>query len=122
MTPADLDAIEASLRVTYLAPGIADAFAKLRKERDAMRIVRDDLYRDSLEAGGVLNNAPGLPLVLATPHELDRWEDAIVSLLIIFADAMDDAAYEACVEQVERDQESAQEDRAAERAYERRGY
>ena len=91
MTPADLDAIEKMLRVTYLAPGIADAFAKLRKERDAMRIVRDDLYRDSLEAGGVLNNAPGLPLVLATPHELDRWEDAIVSLLIIFADAMDDA-------------------------------
>jgi len=36
MNPADLDAIEKMLRVTYLAPGIADAFAKLRKERDAM--------------------------------------------------------------------------------------
>ena len=31
-------------------------------------------------------------------------------------------SYEACVKQVERDQESAQEDRAAELAYERRGY
>ena len=34
MTPADLDAIERDLRDVYLAPGIADAFAKLRKERN----------------------------------------------------------------------------------------
>ena len=32
MTTADLDAIEKMLRVTYLAPGIADAFAKLRQD------------------------------------------------------------------------------------------
>jgi len=36
MTPADLDAIESSLREVYLAPGIADEFAKLRRERDAL--------------------------------------------------------------------------------------
>jgi len=35
--PADLDAIERDLRVTYLSPQYADAFAKLRQERDAMR-------------------------------------------------------------------------------------
>ena len=48
--------------------------------------------------------------------------DAMFLLESDLADALNDTAYEACVEQVERDQESAQEDRAAERAYERRGY
>jgi len=47
MTPADLDAVETMLRVVYLAPGIADAFAALRKERDAMRevVAAADAYR-----------------------------------------------------------------------------
>ena len=35
MTPADLDAIETTLREVYLAPSIADAFAALRQERDS---------------------------------------------------------------------------------------
>ena len=48
--------------------------------------------------------------------------DASFLLESDLAEGLNDAAYEACVEQVERDQESAQEDRAAERAYERRGY
>ena len=48
--------------------------------------------------------------------------DASFLLESDLADALDDAAYEACVERVERDRDDAQEDRAAERAYERRGY
>ena len=36
MDKRDLDAIERDLRDVYLAPGIADAFAKLRRERDAL--------------------------------------------------------------------------------------
>ena len=50
MNPADLDAIEKMLRVTYLAPGIADAFAKLRKERDR--------FADMLFARGAMDQAP----------------------------------------------------------------
>ena len=48
--------------------------------------------------------------------------EAMVLMESDLADALNDAAYEACVEQVASDRESAQEDRAAERAYERRGY
>ena len=48
--------------------------------------------------------------------------DAMFLLESDLADALNDAAYEACCEQVASDRESAQEDRAAERAYERRGY
>ena len=51
MNPADLDAIEKMLRVTYLAPGIADAFAKLRKERDALRLDAAEFRSELMNIG-----------------------------------------------------------------------
>ena len=42
MTPADLDAIERDLREVYLAQGMADAFAKLRKDAERYRLLRDN--------------------------------------------------------------------------------
>ena len=41
MIPDDLDAIERDLRDVYLAPGIADAFAKLRRDAERYRWLRD---------------------------------------------------------------------------------
>lgn len=59
------------LRAIYRA-----GFAAGQAERDALRA----LLRDCATK---LHDAPGLPLEIASPGELERWTDAITSLCIL---------------------------------------
>ena len=87
MTPADLDAIEASLREVYLAPGMADAFAKLRRERDAMRKALLFYGKRQHLAGGDWDSCSGEHSMWQFPDQ-DRADEVMVEGGWIAAEAL----------------------------------